>query len=243
MRSVSHDFDADVIVAGLGPAGARAAAAAASAGKRVIALERKRRAGAPVQCAEFIPTMLSQELAGLDDVTHQRIIAMETYIDEAARERTESFPGRMISREDFDRRLVDEAIAAGCDCRLGAKIVSISDDGAVQLSGGETLRAPVLIGADGPRSCVGAAIGAVNTEMVETRQLTVPLLRAHDATDIFLSGNLPGGYAWLFPRGDVANLGAGVIPCARDVLKDFLDELHEDLVAQGRVGNEGKSVV
>ncbi|WNJ98947.1 NAD(P)/FAD-dependent oxidoreductase [Thalassospiraceae bacterium LMO-JJ14] len=238
MRGVSENFDADVIVAGLGPAGARAAAAAAKEGKRVIALERKRRAGMPVQCAEFIPTMVSQELGELDAVTRQRINAMETFIEGETCERTENFPGRMISREAFDRRLVEDAIHAGSDCRFGVKIAAIAEDGAVHLSDGQTLKAPVLIGGDGPRSCVGAAIGAVNTDMVETRQLTVPLLRAHDATDIFLSEQLPGGYAWLFPRGDVANLGAGVIPCARTVLKDYLNELHEDLVAQGRVGAE-----
>jgi len=238
MRGVGKDFDADVIVAGLGPAGARAAATAAKAGKRVIALERKRRAGAPVQCAEFIPTMMCQELSGLDAVTHQRISAMETFIEDAERERTENFPGRMISREDFDRRLVEDAAEAGCDCRFGVKVAAIEADGAVRLSDGSVLRAPVLVGADGPRSCVGAAIGQVNAEVVETRQLTVPLHRAHDATDIFLSEQLPGGYAWLFPRGDVANLGAGVIPCARDVLKEYLNDLHDELAAQGRVGTE-----
>jgi digeranylgeranylglycerophospholipid reductase len=238
MRGVGDRFDADVIVAGLGPAGARAAAAAAKAGKRVIALDRKRRAGSPVQCAEFIPTMVSQELAGLDDVTHQRITAMETFIEDAEHARTENFTGRMISREAFDRRLVEDATEAGCDCRFGVKVAAIDADGAVRLSDGSVLRAPVLIGADGPRSCVGAAIGQVNAEVVETRQLTVPLLKPHDATDIFLTEQLPGGYAWLFPRGDVANLGAGVIPCARDVLKECLNELHDDLAAKGRVGAE-----
>jgi len=238
MRGMSKNYDADLIVIGLGPAGARAADAAASTGKRVIALDRKREAGTPVQCAEFIPTMVGQELAELDAVTHQRISAMETFIESAPRDRTDNFPGRMISREAFDRKLVNDAIEAGVDCRFGIKVNEIESDGTVRLSSGEVLRAPVLVGADGPRSRVGAAIGQVNTEIVESRQMTVPLKQAHDATDIFLTDQLPGGYAWLFPRGDVANLGAGVIDCARDLLKEFLDDLHDDLAAQGRVGSE-----
>jgi digeranylgeranylglycerophospholipid reductase len=40
----------DVIVLGLGPAGASAAAEAARRGCKVVALDRKREAGRPVQC-------------------------------------------------------------------------------------------------------------------------------------------------------------------------------------------------
>ena len=82
MTENTAKYDCDVLVIGLGPAGARAAEAAAKSGKHVIALDRKRVAGAPIQCAEFIPTMLGQELAGLDAVTRQGIRAMETYIEE-----------------------------------------------------------------------------------------------------------------------------------------------------------------
>lgn len=238
MTENTAKYDCDVLVIGLGPAGARAAEAAAKAGKQVIALDRKRTAGSPIQCAEFIPTMLGQELAGLDAVTRQRIRAMETYIEDQPRDRTENFPGRMIDREAFDRRLVEDAVAAGADCRFGVKIESIGADGTVVLSDVTRLSAPVLVGADGPRSKVGASIGRPNTEIVETRQVTVPLLRPHDATDIFLSEDLPGGYGWLFPRGDVANVGAGIVPEERATLKGVLDQLVEELCAQGRIAPE-----
>ena len=41
----AHDAGLDVLVVGLGPAGASAAAAAARAGARVLAVDRKRAAG------------------------------------------------------------------------------------------------------------------------------------------------------------------------------------------------------
>ncbi|MDA0998179.1 MAG: geranylgeranyl reductase, partial [Proteobacteria bacterium] len=59
-----NSIDADIAVVGLGPAGARAARIAAEAGRRVIGFDRRATAGTPVQCAEFIPAMLGQELAG-----------------------------------------------------------------------------------------------------------------------------------------------------------------------------------
>jgi len=81
MRSVMSTERVDVLVVGLGPAGACAAAAAASAGKSVLAIDRKRRAGRPVQCAEFIPALLTQELENLDAVTHQAITRMITIVE------------------------------------------------------------------------------------------------------------------------------------------------------------------
>jgi flavin-dependent dehydrogenase len=96
----------------------------------------------------------------------------------------------------------------------------------VELADGSTLRAPVIIGADGPRSRAGRAIGSVNSALVETRQISVGLLQPHAATDIFLSADIPGGYGWLFPKGDVANLGAGVNPAHKGRLKSIVARLH-----------------
>jgi flavin-dependent dehydrogenase len=108
----------------------------------------------------------------------------------------------------------------------------------VELSSGELLAARVVVGADGPRSLAGRAIGQVNTAVVETRQVTVPLLRAHEATDIFLSAGIPGGYGWLFPKGAIANLGAGVDPEHKRRLTSIVGDLHAKLAAGGRVGRE-----
>ena len=55
-------------------------------------------------------------------------------------------------------------------------------------------------------------------------------------TEIWLSPEYPGGYAWLFPRGGVANLGVGVDKRFAANPKDLLDVLHRRLVSEGRVG-------
>jgi flavin-dependent dehydrogenase len=130
----------------------------------------------------------------------------------------------MLDRAAFDKSLVDEAARAGADLRFSSFVKTIAG-GCVGLSDGSTLRAPVIVGADGPRSRAGRAIGAVNRELVETRQLTVPLREPHAATDIFLSADIPGGYGWLFPKGEVANLGAGVSPPCKGRLKSIVARL------------------
>ncbi len=215
----------DVIVLGLGPAGASAAAPAARLGARVVALDRKREAGRPVQCAELVPALLEVDPASV----RQRIDGMLTYVEDDAPDVHAHFPGRMLDRAAFDSSLVEGARAAGAEVRFGCFIERVTREGEIHLGDGSVLRAPVIVGADGPRSRAGKAIGSVNREMVETRQITVPLRDRHATTDIFLSADIPGGYGWLFPKGDLANLGAGVAPPLRSRLKAIVARLHERL--------------
>jgi geranylgeranyl reductase family protein len=228
----------DVFVLGLGPAGASAAAEAARRGVRVLAVDRKREAGRPVQCAEFVPALVGIDVSNLAGAVRQSIHGMTTFVEDDAPDEQENFPGRMLDRAAFDAALTADAVRAGAQCRLGLSARRISPAGAVELSDGSVVEARVIVGADGPRSLVGSAIGQVNTALVETRQITVPLLAPHRATDIFLSADIPGGYAWLFPKGAVANLGAGLDPVHRARLKRIVEQLHAALTHSGRVGAE-----
>ena len=229
---------ADVLVMGLGPAGASAAAEAARRGCKVIALDRKREAGRPVQCAEFVPAMIGVDVRTVAAAARQRIESMATFVEDDSPDLKAHFPGHMLDRAAFDATLVSEAVNAGADARFSCRVRQIDRDGGVVLADGRRLRAPILIGADGPRSRAGRAIGSVNRELVETRQITVPLNAAHASTDIFLSARTPGGYAWLFPKGDVANVGAGVDPAHKSRLRAIVADLHARLAAERRVGEE-----
>jgi digeranylgeranylglycerophospholipid reductase len=230
----------DIVVVGLGPAGSRAAAAAAAAGLRVVALERRRAAGRPVQCAELVPALLDQEVRGLAVVRAQAVARMLTHVEREAADETPQFPGHMIDRARFDALLAGAAARAGADCRFAIAALAIAGDGAVRTAAGGVLRPRLLIGADGPRSLVGRAAGLVNRALVETRQITVALRRPLDAAEIFLRADYRGGYGWLFPKGGAANLGLGVMPQAKARLKPLLAALHCELNAAGRVGRAAR---
>jgi geranylgeranyl reductase family protein len=233
-----RDFErADILVLGLGPAGASAAAEAARRGARVVALDRRREPGLPVQCAEFVPAMIGIDVGEIAASVRQPIRSMATFVEDDAPDLEENFPGHMLDRAAFDRALAEAAMRAGAQCRLGARVRRMTREGLVELSDGRAIAAKVLIGADGPRSLAGRASGRINAELVETRQITVPLRSPHEATDIFLSAGIPGGYGWLFPKGDVANLGAGVGSPHRHRLKRVVADLHAALVRSGRVGD------
>jgi geranylgeranyl reductase family protein len=226
----------DVFVIGLGPAGACAAAEAARRGCRVVAVDRRHEAGRPVQCAEFVPALIGVEVGELAHSVQQPIRSMMTFLEEEAPDVRENFPGTMLDRALFDAALVEQAKRAGASCSFGVSVRHLSSKGQVSLSDGRTFSAQAIIGADGPRSLAGRAIGSSNVALVETRQTTVALMHPYDATDIFLSRAIPGGYGWLFPKGKLANLGAGIEPAHKARLKTIVDELHQLLVEAQRVG-------
>ena len=230
----------DVLVIGLGPAGSAAAAAAASAGLSVLALERKQQVGVPVQCAEYIPLPLGK-FAQASGVLQQRIEGMISRLPSGGEEHS-AMPGLMVDRAAFDQALAQQAVEQGAALWCASRLLRIdaSQHCAVVKTATTELvvNYRVLIAADGPHSSVAASLKLAPLATVFTRQYTVPLRRTLVDTEIWLSGEFPGGYAWLFPRGDCANLGAGADKQFTHDLKQPLDTLHHRLVERGLLGTE-----
>ncbi len=230
----------DALVIGLGPGGASAAALAAEAGLRVLAVERNRRIGEPVQCAEFIPTPMMR-YAREHGVFAQNIEGMKTVLPSGEVEESD-FPGLMIDRAAFDRAIAARAAEAGAALREGTRLTALRpQDNIAVVRGPEgemEIAYQVLIAGDGPHSPTAALLGLAALKTVNTRQYTVPLLAPYVDTDIWLSDEYPGGYGWLFPKGGVANLGLGADKRFERDMKAPLERLHAQLQAQDLVGGE-----
>lgn len=226
----------DVLVIGLGPAGSAAAWAAARAGLSVLAVDRKRRLGEPVQCAEFLPRPLAGH-AGGPGVRVQDVEAMRSVLPSGTIRRSR-FEGIMVDRAEFDRAIAERAAAAGARLRTETLLAGLNDRTAHLRtgSGADSIEWRVLVAADGPHSAVARLLGLPPLPTVQTRQYTVPLKVACAETDIWLSDDYPGGYGWLFPRGEHANLGLGADRRFAADLKTPLDRLHAHLIESGRVG-------
>lgn len=231
--------EVDALVVGLGPAGSSAAVLAAQAGLRVLGVERNRRIGEPVQCAEFVPLPMGRYAQG-EGVLQQRISGMKTWLPSSAVAHC-AFPGLMIDRAAFDRDIAARARAAGAELREATRLDVL--DAAAHVAtlrrenACEQVRYRALVAADGPHSRVAHCLGLPPLRIVHTRQYTVPLLQAYEDTDIWMSDEFPGGYGWLFPKGRFANLGMGVDKRFERDLKAPLARLHAQLVEQGRVGD------
>lgn len=233
-------LEVDVLVIGLGPAGGAATLAAASGGAAVLAIERKKEIGVPVQCAEWIPLALGRH-ARAPGVLVQTISGMESVLPSGAVVKTRT-PGLMINRAAFDQALARAAADAGARLQLGSTLKQL--DIANRRAWVDTpqglleCRYRILIAADGPCSGVAKQVGLPRQPVVHARQYTVSLLQLSNETRVWLSGQYPGGYAWLFPKGEVANLGLGMDKALASDLKTPLEQLHQRLVAEGAVGAE-----
>ncbi len=220
----------DVLVVGAGPAGACAARAAAVAGASVLMIERRSRIGEPVQCAEYIPRLLSAHVKIPDGAVVQEVTSLVTFLPDGEVVR-KSAPGFMLDRARFDQGLTEAAVGAGAQVWPETQALSRRRDGVVLRRRGQSLRvqADVIVGADGPRSTVGAWIGRCNQRFVVGLQQTVMLREPLQETEVYLGRRFPGGYAWLFPKGDRAHVGVGIQPALDGALKPALAHFQECL--------------
>lgn len=234
------DISCDVLVVGLGPGGGAAAVAAAKLGLTVVAIEKKRAVGVPVQCAEWIPLPLACH-AQAPGVLVQRIDRMSSVLPSGSAH-SSPFPGLMVDRAAFDQALVRSAEQAGATLHLNSRLSALDAERRTALIATSRrnfeVSWQVLIAADGPHSATAALLCLPLLKTVNTRQYTVPLLSPSVETTIWLSDTYPGGYAWLFPKGRCANLGLGMDQRLANGMKRPLDALHRALVAEGRVGRE-----
>ncbi|MEW6533807.1 MAG: geranylgeranyl reductase family protein [Thermodesulfobacteriota bacterium] len=212
--------DWDVLVVGAGPAGSRAATASAAAGARTLLIDAKVRIGEQPHCGEFVPLQLFVE-CGLDRVSViQAVDDMETVVVDLNSPEGEVLrpgsvqrsPGFLIDRVCFDRQLAREAAIAGAVVLSGARLKGRKDDGwIIGIDGQEIqIRARFVVAADGAVSTVASVLSLEQPDFLRGVQVEAPLARPLNKTMVFLSRDLKGGYGWLFPKGNVANVGLGV---------------------------------
>jgi digeranylgeranylglycerophospholipid reductase len=228
----------DILVVGAGPAGSSAACEAAARGADVIVVDRRAVVGVPVQCAEYIPAPLVGELHMGRGFVVQPVKGMRTFLNGRLLQQIVA-PGYTIRRDVFDQMLTEEARKSGARVLLSTSAVSRQDGEVVVRQKGASLsriRPRVIIGADGPRSKVAGWISCKKRELMPAVQVRVALAQPMEFTAIFLEDRIYGGYGWLFPRGDEANVGVGMkIRNGGDRIGGVLQDLLARLAAEGKI--------
>jgi flavin-dependent dehydrogenase len=258
-------MDYDILIAGAGPAGCAAAYDLAGAGRRVLLLDR-RSFPRPKACACGLTRKTLKALRYSVDPVIERAcneIVLQRAGDSAnniadksqeVRIRSRNPICAMAVRDRFDDFCLHQTLAAGAQLRKIETIAAIRELPThieldiVTEAGVETLRAPVLIGADGSNGQTrrlaearvqGSGVrgqNAINTGGDPSPLSPVPstldpvwytrgfalealipyaslpaYLPAGDAPHdlVFDFSPIPGGYGWLFPKGDHINIGVG----------------------------------
>jgi len=270
MPQHSTEPDADVIVVGAGPGGSTAAAHLARSGARVLLLEKTTFPREKVCGDGLTPRAVKCLLSlGIDTADWPRNRGLRIY---GGKHRLEldwpdlaSFPsyGLVRPRVDFDEVLARTAQKSGAVLREATSVTGPLRDErtgrivGVTIKDGSTLRAPLVLAADGvsARTALGAGIGkrddrpmgvAVRGYLVSEARSNDPYLESH----LELWDGPPGqgrllpGYGWVFGVGDgTVNVGLGILNTSdafghvdyKDLLRRWLGNI-PDLTGHQLIG-------
>lgn len=208
----------DVIVVGAGPAGSTSAYFLAQEGLSVLLLDRARfprdkpcGGGVTGRAAALLPF-------SIDPVVEDVVDRLEIGLAYSRRfERQSDKPLIYMTR-----RLALDAFLVGKACETGAVLRDATKVTEVELRADEVIvktrdwtgTSRVVIGADGTNGITARSLGC-NSARVHLVALEADL--SYDVVDrdryrgraVLELGTVPGGYGWIFPKGDHVNVGVG----------------------------------
>lgn len=230
-------IETDVLVVGAGPAGSSAAKHAALGGAQVLMIDKKSEIGAPKRCAEGVSKeglknlgiepssrWVTRELSGVRMVapngTSVWLTDDQVRLPEA---------GYILERKVFDKHMAMDAARAGAQIMVKTLATGMCRDGKKLLVTAESMDqkfdiiAKIVIGADGPESRVGrwaglkTALKPKNMESCAQYEMVGVEMENNNVIEFYFGSIAPGGYAWIFPKGDdIANVGLGVLTTLTD---------------------------
>jgi digeranylgeranylglycerophospholipid reductase len=193
----------------------------------VLLLEKHRRPGTPLACAEAVSRLSFEELTEARPDWINATIEKAVLIGPTGEKVTvfRRKAGYILDRKKFDFDLAQRAKAAGCflECETIAlglrKAGRLFDAVEILKSSGEKrwVRASIFIAADGVESRIARLAGMdnqLNFDEIQSllqyrlEDITVPT----DTIEFYIGREIsPGGYLWVFPKSACsANVGLGI---------------------------------
>jgi flavin-dependent dehydrogenase len=123
-------------------------------------------------------------------------------------------------RDRFDQFLASKAEKAGATLLTGIRCTKVSGNQAITDHG--VIEANVIIGADGPLSVVASSLKLERPWDLCPAMSTIAKGRFEPTPMMYFGIIAPGGYAWVIPKEDGANVGLGYSRLFTDkTLHDF----------------------
>lgn len=175
---------------------------------------------------------------GLSDDTLRVFRAFDSrpYIAESFDDASWHFPGghefrihqrgHTMARERWIPAMAEEIVRRGGEYRTGVKV---SEAGAREM----LAECDVLVGADGPGSVVRKIVGGRHETMLGIQYRVAREGRVPERLEFFTDKAYSPEYAWVFPRGDIMNVGLLAAGDAGDWAR--LDRFMKDKAVSGKI--------
>jgi geranylgeranyl reductase family protein len=226
----------DVLVVGAGPAGSATAIHLARGGARVLLADKARFPRDKPCGGGLTGRALRAAPCPVDPVVEHVVDCFELRLNYGRSfERDCGEPMiLMTQRRRLDAFLAEQAAEAGAEFRDDTRVdeLTIGPDYVEARVAGVRVQAEVVLGADGANGVVaksaglgdGIVRGVALEGNVSWETLDPERYRGRAVVEL---GVVPGGYAWVFPKGDHANLGVGGWQSEGPRLRDHLARLAE----------------
>lgn len=208
----------DVIIVGAGPGGATAAYFLGEAGKHVLVLE-KETLPRYKPCGGGLSAHMLEKIFpfSFDPVVETRVKAVGYALGK--NKVTIPVPDRgvrTVMRDKFDALILAHAHAEVQPGVAVRKITETGDRLIVETANGRRHEARYLIGADGAKSVVardlGLRRGRTMAAAIEAEIRVPPEIQYRFGDELlFIFGDIPMGYAWIFPKHDHLSVGIAAL--------------------------------
>ncbi|MFX0084444.1 MAG: geranylgeranyl reductase family protein [Candidatus Hodarchaeota archaeon] len=231
-------MDIDVLIVGLGPAGATVLSKLAQmvgSEYSILGIDHRKKPGFPVQCGEFMPS--PKEMAILmPNVPHalefftfeDKFISNSTnkisFFTPNGRMIQTPFEGFTLNRGKWNTHLVEMSIKNGAEVWTSACAQGYINENRVIVSRKDSSNVEIIpkiiVGADGVNSRIAKWMGMSEKRSEDhyvivkqhlMRNIKSELYDSDDVQMFFGEKYAPGAYSWIIPKDDkTANVGAGV---------------------------------
>lgn len=228
-----------MVVVGAGPAGSATATRLAQAGARVVMIDRARfprdkpcGGGVTARGLGLIP-------ADITPVVERQVRRVELHMGYGGPALSIDHHETMVhmtQRRRLDTLLAENAARVGVDVREGVRLRQVRHlpDGVEITHDHGQLRAAVMVGADGANGASRAALGVPDPAFAVALEGNLPRGTVGFDDGDYLDRALlafttvPGGYTWIFPKGDHVNFGVGGYPSEGPHLRRHLARLCQE---------------